>query len=158
MHDAPRLRPATPEDRDLLRSIFLSSWDRALALSPLPEDTKTLVLHQQFDLQDQSYHARYPHADFDLVFVGEEPAGRLYVDRGPELYALLDITLLPAFRGRGLGTVLMRELLAEARAAGRPVRLHVEHWNPDARRLYHRLGFTDTIDTGSHWMMMWSPD
>jgi ribosomal protein S18 acetylase RimI-like enzyme len=44
-------------------------------------------------------------------------------------------------RGRGVGTALLEELLAQARATGHPaVSLSVETDNP-AVRLYERLGF-----------------
>ena len=157
MSNEHRLRPVTPEDQSLLRKIFLSSWDRALAISPLPPESKTLVLNQQFDLQHRGYQGQYPYADYALIYLGDEPAGRIYVDRGPERFVLIDLTLLPACRGQGLGSVVIGELLEEAQAAGKPVTLHVEHWNPDARRLYHRLGFTDLEDIGSHWKMQWDP-
>ena len=43
---------------------------------------------------------------------------------------------------RGVGTQLMAALEAHARAAGlRAVELEVVDTNPDARRLYERLGF-----------------
>jgi ribosomal protein S18 acetylase RimI-like enzyme len=157
MSNEHHLCPVTQEDLGLLRKIFLSSWDRALAISPLPPESKTLVLHQQFDLQHQGYQRQYPHADYALIFLGDEPAGRIYVDRGPERFVLMDITLLPAHRGRGIGSAIIRALLDEAQAAGKPVTLHVEHWNPEARRLYHRLGFADLTDIGSHWKMQWDP-
>jgi ribosomal protein S18 acetylase RimI-like enzyme len=65
-------------------------------------------------------------------------AGRLWLDEGDDRLHILDIALLPAWRGRGLGT---RCLQALAEAAGqRPLSIHVEIHNP-ARRLYERLGF-----------------
>ncbi len=42
---------------------------------------------------------------------------------------------------------MLREILAEADMAGKPVRIHVEVFNP-ARRLYQRLGFTQIADRG----------
>jgi predicted GNAT family acetyltransferase len=47
---------------------------------------------------------------------------------------------------RGLGTTLLRNLQSEAAAAGKPLRIHVERFNP-ALRLYERLGFP--ADRGS---------
>lgn len=158
MTNSFRICPSSAEDYELLRSIFLSSWDRALAMSPLPADSKELVLNQQFELQHQSYQMQYPHADYALIHVGDEPAGRIYIDRGPEVFVLMDITLLPSFRKRGIGSAIIRELLAEAVGANKPVTLHVEQWNPDARRLYRNLGFVELADIGSHWKMGWSPE
>jgi len=86
----------------------------------------------------------------------------LYVERRAALMRIIDIALLPQFRGAGVGTRLLRDLLEEAAAQGATVALHVECHNP-ARRLYERLGFelcTDDADTGAdavYVAMRWSP-
>ncbi len=157
MSDEYSLRPVTPEDKALLRTIFASSWNRAFGQLALPAESKELVLHQQFESQHQSYFSQYPNAHYDLIYCGENPAGRLYVDRGAESIDLIDITLLPDFRGRGIGSEIIRDLLVEAREVRKPVTLHVEHWNFAAHRLYQRLGFSDLVDIGSHWKMKWTP-
>ena len=41
-------------------------------------------------------------------------------------------------------------------AAGKPVRIHVERFNP-ARRLYDRLGFHQTADEGVYLQLEWRP-
>ncbi|MCP4407065.1 MAG: GNAT family N-acetyltransferase [Gammaproteobacteria bacterium] len=61
------------------------------------------------------------------------------------------------FRRKGLGGYLLRKILAEATAAGLPVRIHVEMNNP-ALNLYHHLGFYKTGDTGVYYLMEWHPD
>ncbi|MET8541695.1 GNAT family N-acetyltransferase [Kitasatospora sp. NPDC004799] len=61
--------------------------------------------------------------------------------------------LSPHLQGRGLGTAVLRHLLAEADAAGDPVHLVVLQGSA-ARRLYERHGFTvvheDEIDVHLH--------
>ena len=53
--------------------------------------------------------------------------------------------------------MLLREVQAEAADTGRPVTIHVERFNP-AQRLYARLGFVTTDDTGPvHLLMRWNP-
>jgi ribosomal-protein-alanine N-acetyltransferase len=53
-----------------------------------------------------------------------------------------NVAVRPAYRGRGLGTALMRHVLAEARRLGaRRATLEVRSSNQGARRLYERLGF-----------------
>lgn len=150
-------RPAGDADLDFLRKVFLSSWDRALAAADWSAEMKEAVLQQQFDAQRTYYREQFPEAEHTIILADGEPAGRLYVRREPRLLVLMDITLLPGWRNRGIGSALVRELLAEAAADGREVTLHVEKWNPAARRLYQRLGFTDSGDIGSHWKMAWAP-
>ena len=101
----------------------------------------------QFEAQDAWYRENYPQASFDVVVAGGEPIGRLYVHRGREEIRIVDIALLPEHRGGGVGTSLLRDLLAEADAAGKSVTIHVERLNP-ALRLYERLGFELAEDKG----------
>jgi len=55
------------------------------------------------------------------------------------------IAVSAAARGQGVGTQLMAALEAHARAVGlRAVELEVVDTNPEARRLYERLGFVVT--------------
>jgi ribosomal protein S18 acetylase RimI-like enzyme len=60
---------------------------------------------------------------------------------------IVDIALLPDYCNRGIGTTLLRGLQSEAAAAGKPLRIHVERFNP-ALVLYHRLGFQQVDDRG----------
>jgi ribosomal-protein-alanine N-acetyltransferase len=53
-----------------------------------------------------------------------------------------NVALRPPFRGRGIGSALLRHVVAEARRLGaRRATLEVRASNVAARRLYERLGF-----------------
>lgn len=55
----------------------------------------------------------------------------------------LAVSVLPAWRGRGIGTALLKGLIERCSAAGLPaVSLSVQRANP-AARLYERLGFRE---------------
>ena len=60
--------------------------------------------------------------------------------------------LLPEHRGNGVGKGLVRDLLAEADAAGMRVTIHVERFNR-ALRLYERLGFAVAEDKGVYLLL-----
>jgi predicted GNAT family acetyltransferase len=49
---------------------------------------------------------------------------------------------------------MVRELPSESAATGKPLRIHVERFNP-ALRLYERLGFTPIADRGVYLFMEW---
>jgi ribosomal protein S18 acetylase RimI-like enzyme len=144
---APELRPAREEDRELLYRIYASTRTEELTLVPWDERTKEVFLRTQFAAQDAYYRQTYPHASYDVVVTGGELVGRLYVDRAGEVVQVIDIALLPAQRGRGIGTALLTRVIDEAEALGKPVRLSVELSNR-ARRLYERLGFRRLADDG----------
>jgi ribosomal protein S18 acetylase RimI-like enzyme len=146
------LRRAEPADRELLEAIYRSTRETELALLPWDDATKRAFVAQQFDAQDKHYLEHYPGATLDVIEVGGESAGRLYVNWGVADIRIMDIALLPAFRGRGIGTRLLQELLDAGRASARSVSIHVERGNP-ARRLYQRLGFRPVGEHGIYLLL-----
>jgi ribosomal protein S18 acetylase RimI-like enzyme len=146
------LRASTSADRSLLCEIYGSTRAAELALVPWDDAAKRAFVAQQFAAQDEHYRRHYPGAALDVIEVGGRPAGRLYVHRGDADIRIMDIALLPEFRGRGIGTRLLRGLLDEGRASGCTVSIHVERGNP-ARELYERLGFHPVEEHGIYVLM-----
>jgi GNAT superfamily N-acetyltransferase len=107
-------------------------------------------------LQNAYYREHYQDAEFLIILKGRQPIGRLYIDRMADEHRLMDIALLPAYRGQGIGGALIGAVLAEAATAGKPVRLHVEKFNR-VRAFYVRLGFTLVEDRGVYDFMEWWP-
>ena len=69
---------------------------------------------------------------------------------------IVDIALLPEFRGLGIGSRLMAAIMTEASQAAKAVSLHVERFNP-ALRWYERLGFS-VVGSGPIYLeMVWRP-
>jgi ribosomal protein S18 acetylase RimI-like enzyme len=85
------------------------------------------------------------HLLFD-VMSDDVVAGHVWL-AGPEgddstAWFLWDIELEPAFRGRGVGRMVMEVLEEEVRRrGGREIVLSVFGWNTVARRLYEALGY-----------------
>jgi ribosomal protein S18 acetylase RimI-like enzyme len=88
-----------------------------------------------------------------VIVVGEQLVGFFETHEDAEAVTLSKIALDPAFQGRGIATGVIADLLAEARARGKPVRLQVFKINPRARSLYRRLGFLETGETATHVQM-----
>ena len=141
------LRPVADADRPFLVGLYNSVREPELAHLPWDDAMKRAFVEQQFAAQDDHYRTNYPGATLDVVEVDGEPAGRLYVHRGPSDIRIMDIALAPAFRGRGIGTSLLRALMEEAAESGRRLSIHVEMNNP-ARSLYERLGFEPAGEHG----------
>jgi ribosomal protein S18 acetylase RimI-like enzyme len=141
-----RLRPVADGDRAFLVQLYASTRQEELAQVEWDAGAKRAFIEHQFAAQDAHYRGNYPGATLDVIEVDGARAGRLYVHRGPSDIRIMDIALAPPFRGRGIGTKLLRGLMAEADTSGRKLSIHVEANNP-ARRLYERLGFEPA---GSH--------
>ena len=150
------LHPITPADKDFLYRVYASSREDEMALVDWPEAQKEAFLRMQFEAQHGYYMEQFDGAEFALVHLNGDPIGRLYLDRRKDEIRIIDIALLAAYRRQGIGSRLLKEVLAEGQVAGLPVRIHVERYNP-AIHLYHRLGFQQIGDEGVYYLLEWSP-
>lgn len=150
------LRPVTGGDREFLVELYGSTRQEELNQVSWPPGAREAFVEHQFAAQDAHYRANYPGASLDVVEVDGVSAGRLYVHRGPSEIRIMDIALAPEFRRHGIGSSLLRELVAEADGSGRRLSIHVEVNNP-ARALYDRLGFRPEGENGIYLLMERSP-
>jgi ribosomal protein S18 acetylase RimI-like enzyme len=145
------LRPANEADGRLLFAIYAATRQEELAVTGWSDAEKTAFLTAQFAAQSEAY-SRYPGATFSVVLVDGVGAGRLYVARWPGEIRIMDIALLPEYRGQGIGGRLLEQVIAESRSAGLQLTIHVER-NNRARYLYFRLGFTLAEDKGVYLLL-----
>jgi ribosomal protein S18 acetylase RimI-like enzyme len=148
------LRPITREDQPFLYRLYASTREEEMALVGWSQVDQEAFLAMQFQAQHTFYQEQFAGAQFDIIECEGEPIGRLYVDRRADEIRIIDIALLPAYRGQGIGSHYMKQLLAEGRELGIPIRIHVEANNP-AMRLYKRLGFRKVDTNGVYWLMEW---
>ena len=150
------LRHAIPDDEPFLYELYRTTRIEEMVGWGWDDAQLETFLRLQFTAQRYHYDAAYPEADHRILLRDSRPAGRLLVFRSEEEILLVDITLLPADRGAGIGASLIKDLLDEADQAGKSVTLHVAKDNR-ARRLYERLGFEVIEDTGMYFKMEWRP-
>lgn len=149
------LRTVEAADTPLLFAIYSSTRAEELAQVNWNDAQREGFLRMQFDAQSKYYASEYPGAEFQIILAASQPAGRLYLHRREREIRVMDIALLPEFRGRGIGTELLNDILVEARRTRRSVTIHVETFNP-AQRLYARLGFRPIDTAGVYHMLEWS--
>ncbi len=150
------LRAMRPDDREFLYTLYASTRASEVEQTGWDETQKAQFLRMQFEAQHRFYQEQFPRAAFDVIEIDGHPAGRLYLDRRAGEFRVIDIALLPEYRGHGIGGALMNQAMTEAGAAGVPVRIHVERFNP-ARHLYERLKFREIEDKGVYILMEWAP-
>ncbi len=150
-------RPIADADLPFLYRVYASTRADELAPVPWSEEQRAAFLKMQFQAQHSDYQRNYSNAEWLVVMRAGEPVGRLYLDRSSHEHCVIDIAFLPEHRRHGLGAAVMRDLIDEAGAAGKPLSIYVEKFNP-AMRLYRRLGFRTVEDTGVYELMRWTPE
>jgi len=147
-------RAATPDDVPFLRALYATTRTEEMQMVPWTDEQKAVFLDMQFSAQKQHYEDFYPECEFLVIELAGEPIGRLYVDRREDEIEVIDIALLPAYRARGIGKMLLEEIIAEGKASNRRITIYVEHNNP-ARHLYDRLGFRHIDTNGIYHFLEW---
>jgi len=153
---APQLVEETDDDREFMARLYASTRTEELAPVPWSDDEKATFLRGQFEAQDRHYREHYADTDRRVIRLDGTAVGRLYLQRREGEFRIVDIALLPEYRGRGVGGALLEQVFDEAATAAKPVRIHVEKNNP-AYGLYQRLGFRKLEDKGVYDLLEWRP-
>ena len=135
------LRPAVPADQTFLFTLYASTRAQEIAGFGWSPEQQEAFVRVQYNAQRRWYETAYPQAEEQIVELDHAPIGRMIVWKtGDGTVTLVDISLLPEHRGRGIGGGLIRDLLEQCKKANVPLRLQVLRTNP-AAHLYQRLGF-----------------
>jgi putative acetyltransferase len=128
-----RLKPATPEDASFVESIYFETqrWIIQKLFGWRGDDFE----HAKF--RDKFYHER----DASIIVAGGKPVGWIAMERNGKTIHLDHVYLTTEAQRHGIGTTLLRRLMAEAKGADLPLTLSTAKINP-ATKLYDRLGFT----------------
>ena len=118
-------------------------------------DALVAVLGQEMFFADRIGRMRHNLGELLVAFDGEQPVGNVYLwcepveeaevrEAFPGVPLLNHLEVAPGWRGRGIGTQLIRAAEDAARRRGFDrIVLGVGVDNSDAKRLYQRLGYVD---------------
>jgi len=150
-----RLRAATAGDAQFLADVV---FEATRAQGRVPPDFDEPEWREMFGRQTmEQIRGEVPGSTTSVIETGSERAGRLRIIRTASCIELAGIQILPRRQRHGIGTAIIEDLKAQAEAAGVPLELAVEKDNPDARRLYERLGFVRAGETEQEFKLRWSP-
>jgi ribosomal protein S18 acetylase RimI-like enzyme len=149
-------RPFSDEDLPFVSALYASTRLEELALTGWPTETQEQFLAQQAAAQHSHYSLHFSDAEWLIVEREGAAIGRLYLRDMPGDMHIVDISLLPASRGQGIGGAILADTLALARSRGKGVSIHVELNNP-ARALYTRLGFETVEEKGAYDLLRAAP-
>lgn len=151
------MRSIRPEDEGFLLKLYGSTRQEEISTWGWDQSQQDGFIRMQFTAQRRWYQAAYPDAEHRLIFGEDEPIGRILVFREKARIELIDISLLPEYRNRGIGTALLLELIEESRKFDVPLRLQVLRANHGAIRLYRRLGFATVGEDEVYYRMERGP-
>ena len=136
-------RSGTTLEGHLLTASDLEGLQRFNA--DLSDFSRGVFLPHAYDLETLSRYAERNRAGKDRAFVlyrGEELVGYYFLWDFDQPAPVLGIGLADAWQGQGLGRLMLRHLIEEARRAGRDaIELTTGLGNERAFRLYRRVGF-----------------
>lgn len=152
-----QLRPVVPLDDDFLGALYAASRAEEVAAGGWSAEFTDIFLAGQRTAQEAHYRATHPSSQHHIIVVGSRAIGRLWVDRDAHRILLVDISLISDARGRGIGSGLIGDLIAEANERNITVELSVATHNERAAILYGRLGFVEVRRSATHAVMRTRP-
>lgn len=153
-----QLRRQSGADADFLSDLYVSRrWGEMQAVPGWDNAMRRAFLRDQARLQAAHYAGHFPQADFFILQHGQAPVGRLALGTvAPDDLRIIDIALLPAWCGQGIGSRILQRILNIADQRDLFCSLHVLETNP-AIRLYKRLGFLPVHQDIPYILMRHSP-
>jgi len=148
------LRPVImPDDDDFLKALYFTSREDAHLL---PEEIKEAFLTMQYTAQKAHYEEHFNIAWHYIVMYDGQAIGRYWVDYRDDEIRLIDIALLPEYRGIGIGSIILKDTMKEAAETSRPYTLHAMQEGRSVK-FYEKLGFHIVGEAGMHHLMEWKP-
>jgi GNAT superfamily N-acetyltransferase len=142
------LRRAGPADESFLRALDGEIITERLGAGWLNADQLGPLVALQLAARGRDRAIRFPDADQQLIVLGEDRVGGLLIDRSPDRFLIVDIAVIAAARGRGVGAAILATVSASADDAGCPVRATARDENVASRRLFAAAGFVEVGDDG----------
>ena len=138
------LRPARKDESEQLYAIHRAAMERYVRETWGAWDE---------EMQRRFWADHWP-PERQAIVVDGELGGFLELEERNDCFWVANIELAPRFQRMGIGSAILGEVQRDARVRGLDVALQVLKVNP-ARALYERLGFEETGQTDTHYLMAW---
>lgn len=137
--------PVTTADELFTFDLYSQTRNEEMSLVAWTNEQKLAFLYQQFQAQHNYYTAKFPSADFLILSINGENVGRLYIVELDDEFRILDLTITFKKRGQGIGTVLIDEIVEQAKQKNKSVQIYLEKTARSAS-IFSRFGFKPVSD------------
>jgi ribosomal protein S18 acetylase RimI-like enzyme len=150
------LKEKNENDSEFFMELFSEIKSSELHLDLWPEANRNQLIAMQFHAFEQCMKAEFPNSVDYLIVYQSGKAGRLQLDKNDNGIRIINISLLSAYRDKGLGTKIINGIITEANQKKIPVYLDVDKTNP-AVNLYSKMGFSTYQQNDLKYSMIYNP-
>ena len=139
-----KIRFATPDDYDLIYALKTES------IRPYVEK----IWGWDEDYQKKDFDGDFSHMDqFNVIEIDGRFVGFVQYYFDYPYFEVVEIHLLPEFRGKGIGSDILQYLQKVCIGQDRKIRIGCFKENHRAKALYQKLGFMQIEETETHYIL-----
>jgi ribosomal protein S18 acetylase RimI-like enzyme len=106
----------------------------------------------------KDFFSRYLQTiEFQIIVIKDKYVGIVAFSRNKTSINIDEIQLLPEYQSRGIGTLILSDIIASAQKAKIEITIRVLKVNYIAQKFYDKLGFEKTGDTETHFLLKRKP-
>src|SRR5215212_8390315 len=106
-----QLRTVVEKDNAFIEAAYRTTREAELNLTNWSPHQKSAFISMQSTAQLAEYKTKLPGALFQVIIHNKKDAGRFFTCENEDDIRLIDITILPEFTGKGIGTNLLHRLI-----------------------------------------------
>jgi len=134
-------RKASENDLGFLLDLRMKTMTEHYASSGLPTTEESAL-----------QRVLYQFEKANIISLDNEPIGLLKINKESDKTEVLQIQIDPKMQGKGIGKIILKDIIEESKTAQKPIVLSVLKTNK-AQNLYSSLGFT-IINEDEHSYIM----
>jgi ribosomal protein S18 acetylase RimI-like enzyme len=106
----------------------------------------------------KDFFSRYLQTlEFQIIVIKNKSVGIVAFSRNKTSINIDEIQLLPEYQGRGIGTLILSDIIASAQKSKIEITLSILKVNYIAQKFYDKLSFEKIGDTETHFLLRRKP-
>jgi|GEM_PF-719069 len=110
------------------------------------------------DFQSEFFSRYFQTIEFQIIVVNDKNVGIVAFSRSEKSIVIDEIQILPEYQNKGIGTLILSDIIADAQKAKIEINLRVLKVNNIAQNFYNKLGFEKIGNTETHFLLSKKPN